>query len=50
MLYSVQMIWVAAVLYLSITSSYLIDVDHTAIDLGLYEYLQPQTVAWLSEL
>lgn len=45
MLYSVEMIWVAAVLYLSITSSYLVDVDHTAIDLGLYEYLQPQTVA-----
>lgn len=45
MLYSVQMIWGAAVLYLSITPSYLIDVDHTAIDLGLYEYLQPQTVA-----
>jgi len=45
MLYSVQMIWVAAVLYLRITSSYLVDVDHTAIDLGLYEYLQPQTVA-----
>ncbi len=45
MLYSVEMIWVAAVLYLSITSNYLVDVDHTAIDLGLYEYLQPQTVA-----
>ncbi|MFW1958170.1 hypothetical protein ACG91D_21785 [Acinetobacter guillouiae] len=40
-----EMIWVAAVLYLSITSSYLIDVDHTATDLSLYEYLQLQTVA-----